>query len=163
MLFDAFEKILEKTLEALKECYKERLVSVVIYGSVGRQTQRFDSDVDLLIVVEDLPKGRFARLEEFECVEKMIEPVVEDVRKIGVQTYLSPVIKTPEEVIKGSLLFLDMVEDAKILYDRDNFFEKFLESFREKLNKLGARRIKRGSSWYWELKPDYKPDEVFEI
>ncbi len=163
MLFEAFEKILKKTLEALKEYYKERLISVVVYGSVGRQTQRFDSDMDILVVVENLPNGRFARVEEFECVEKMIEPVLEDARRIGVQTYLSPVIKTPEEVIKGSLLFLDMLEDAKILYDRDGFFEKFLESFREKLEKLGARRIRRGSSWYWELKPDYKPGEVFEI
>jgi len=28
---------------------------------------------------------------------------------------------------------------------------------------LGSRRIWTGDTWYWDLKPDFKPGEVFEL
>jgi hypothetical protein len=31
------------------------------------------------------------------------------------------------------------------------------------LEQLGARRIWRGNAWFWDLKPDYRPGEVFEL
>ena len=76
---------------------------------------------------------------------------------------LSPVFKTPEEIASGSPLFLDMVEDVRMLFDRDRFFAKVLKKLKKRLQKLGARRIWQGNAWYWDLKPDYQPGEVFEI
>lgn len=72
-------------------------------------------------------------------------------------------IKTPEEVEAGSLLFLDMLEDGKILFDRDDFLKRYFEKLRDKLKKLGARRVNRGEAWFWILKENYKPGEIFEI
>ncbi|GAB6182742.1 nucleotidyltransferase domain-containing protein [Thermodesulfovibrio hydrogeniphilus] len=163
VLHKSFKKILEETLKILKNYYGERLVSVVVYGSVGRGTQRFDSDIDLLLVVKNLPKGRFARIEEFREIEKMLEPFLSEAETRGIYTEFSPLIKTPDEVKSGSPLFLDMIDDAKILYDKNEFFKNFLEDLRKRLNRLGARRIWLGNSWYWDLKPDYKPGEVFKI
>ncbi len=76
---------------------------------------------------------------------------------------ISPVFKTPEEVARGSALFLDIVEDGRILFDREGFFAHFRERFRQRLSQLGARRVWIGSAWYWDLKPDYRPGEVFEL
>jgi hypothetical protein len=76
---------------------------------------------------------------------------------------LSPVFRTPEELVAGGLLYLDMTEDARILHDPDGVLAGFLERFRVRLARLGSRRIWRGNAWYWDLKPDYKPGEVFEI
>lgn len=56
-----------------------------------------------------------------------------------------------------------MLEDARIVYDRDGFLQKAFDEFSVSLSRLGARRIWRDTSWYWDLKPDYKPGEVFEI
>lgn len=56
-----------------------------------------------------------------------------------------------------------MVEDAIILYDKDNFFENILNSLRRRLKELGAERKKLGKKWYWVLKKDYKIGEVIEI
>ena len=64
---------------------------------------------------------------------------------------------------QGSPLFLDMVDDARILLDRGDFFQRELNGLRERLARLGARRIWKGNAWYWDLKPDYTPGEVFEI
>jgi hypothetical protein len=76
---------------------------------------------------------------------------------------LSPVFKTPAEVEAGSPLFLDMIDDARLLHDTDGFFRRYLDGFRRRLQALGSRRIWLGNAWYWELKPDLKPGEVFTL
>ncbi|MCR4438387.1 MAG: nucleotidyltransferase domain-containing protein [bacterium] len=158
-----YEKLLAALVAACKEVYGERLVSVAVFGSVGRGTARPDSDIDLLIVASPLPDGRLARATEFEGVERLLRAEVAALHEAGVTAELSPVFKTPEELAAGSPLLLDMVEDARILYDRGRVLEAALMRLRERLQKLGARRIWRGDAWYWDLKPDYRPGEVFEL
>ncbi len=48
MLKERFGKLEGKLLSEIKSYYGERLISVVIFGSVARGAQRPDSDVDLL-------------------------------------------------------------------------------------------------------------------
>ncbi len=141
----------------------ERLASVALYGSAGRGTQGPESDLDVLIVAESLPRGRLARVEDFAPVEAALEPRLAEMGSCGFATEVSPVFKTPEEVAMGSPLFLDMTEDARILYDRDGFFAAALDRLRARLKALGSRRIWCGNAWYWDLKPDYKPGEEFEL
>ena len=163
ILKDVFDELLTKIVDAAQVVYGERLVSIALYGSVARGTMRHDSDMDLLVVARDIPRGRLKRVEEFEAIE---ETMAEDFRRAashGINTTLSPVFKTPEEVLAGSPLFFDMVEDVRVLYDRDGFFAKKLARLRNRLTELGAKRIWQGNAWYWDLKPDYKPGEVFEL
>ena len=143
--------------------YGDRLVSLVVFGSVGRRTCRPDSDIDVLLLVKKLPRGRTRRVAEFSKIEEKIEDELHRFRRIGIFIELSPVIKSPIEAKAGSPIFLDMVEDARILFDRDGFFAKRLEALKRRLKALGARRLWSGSAWYWDLKPDYIPGEVFEI
>lgn len=158
-----FESLLAHVLTACQDYYGERLVSLAVFGSVGRGTPRSDSDMDLLIVAEGLPNGRLKRADEFRSVETKLASQLAEARTVGLAAELSPIFKTPAEVRQGSLLFLDMTEDARILHDRDNFLREALARFKEQLNRLGARRVWRGNVWFWDLKPDYKPGEVFEI
>jgi hypothetical protein len=136
-----------------RNLYGERLITLAIFGSVARGTAAAESDVDLLIVSNGLPQGRIKRVSEFAKIERNCKPVVP----------LSPVIKAPEEVLSGSPLFLDMVYDAMILYDKDLFFTNYLSRLKERLDRLGAKRVVQGDRWYWDLKPDYRAGEVFEI
>jgi hypothetical protein len=76
---------------------------------------------------------------------------------------LSPVFKTPHEAEAGSPLFLDMVEDARILHDEGGFLAGFLERLRQRLVALGSRRVWAGSAWYWVLKPDLQPGETIVL
>lgn len=162
-LREVFDRLLAETCLATKQVYGERLVTLAVFGSVGRESLRPDSDIDLLLVVDELPRGRMARMAEFAAVESAMASHLADAANAGVSTSLSPVFKTREEVCRGSLLFLDMIEDTKILYDRDRFFTRFLERFRERLAKLGARRVWRGNAWYWVLKAEYQIGETFEV
>lgn len=158
-----FELLLRDLKSAIQTFYGPHLVSVVVFGSVGRGTPRSDSDVDLLIVADPLPPGRMRRVDEFAGVKKALANRIKVLEECGIFTRLSPVFKTPAEVRRGSLLFLDMIEDGRTLVDPSDFWRRYLREFRRRLNRLGARKIYEGDSWYWDLKPDYKPGEVFEI
>lgn len=162
-LKEHFERLACDLLEACRRHYGARLVSVVLYGSAGRGTQGPESDLDVLVVAEALPRGRLARVEDFAPVEAALEPRLAEMRSSGFSTEISPVFKTPEEVAAGSPLFLDMTEDALILHDREGFFAAALDRLRGRLKALGSRRVWCGNAWYWDLKPDYKPGEEFEL
>ena len=162
-LLQRYDELLERLLAELKATYGSGLVACAVFGSVGRGTQREDSDIDLLLVARGLPRGRFKRVEGFLPVETRLEPALRSVAPAGAPITLSPVFKTPEEVEAGSPLFLDLVEDARILYDPEGFLAGYLDRLRTRLRELGARRVRRGNAWYWDLKPDLKPGEVFAL
>jgi predicted nucleotidyltransferase len=162
---------LAETLRHLAECYTEaaqavlddNLTSVVLFGSVARGEAGPESDIDLFIVAERLPKGCFARRGCLEEVRARVEPLLEQLHTQDIWTDFTELIHTQEEAERIRPLYLDMVEDAVILYDREGFFAGVLNRLRDRLRQLGSRRIHIESGWYWDLKPDFKPGEVFEL
>jgi uncharacterized protein len=162
-LLQDFESLLKQLTVELELHYGNRLVSAVVFGSVGRGEPRSDSDIDILVVAKPLPKGRTLRVREFAAVKGKLSGKIHALAKKGIFTSLAPIFKTPEEVHAGSLLFLDMINDGRTLYDRSAFWESYMRGFQKRLNRLGAKRIVVGDRWYWDLKPDYVVGEVFEI
>ena len=162
-LLQRYEALLDRLLVEVQAVYGPRLVACAVFGSVGRGTPRHDSDIDLLLVVRGLPVGRTKRVEEFLPVDARLASALDADDTGRPPIVLSPVFKSPEEVEAGSPLFLDMIEDARILHDLEGFLVGHLGRLRARLRQLGARRIRRGNGWYWELKPDLKPGEVFTL
>lgn len=160
---EAYAESVAALLEECKRFYGERLVSFCLFGSVARQTMNNASDIDFLLVLEPLPDGRMARVREFDGVEKELAQIVTRLRRLGFYVQFSPIFKTRSEVREGSLLFLDMVDDGKILFDRDDFLSNWFSQWRRKLAAQGARKVRRGDSWYWILKEPYAVGEEFEI
>ena len=158
-----YEALLADLTEACRRHYGDRLRAVAVYGSVGRGTPRPDSDVDLLIVADGLPDGRFPRVEDFLLVEEALAPRMESARAAGLHPELSPIFKTRAELARGTPLLLDMTEDARILYDPDRCLAEALDRLRKRLRDLGSRRIWKGDAWYWDLKPDYRWGDVIEL
>lgn len=163
VLKERFKELEEMLLSAIIDFYGDRLITVALFGSIARGTQRFDSDVDLLIIAKDLPHGRIKRIREFEIIEETLDPFIRSLQKDGITTYISAIIKSPEEAEAGSPIFIDMVEDARILYDKGGFFARRLDKLRKRMTELGSKRIWRGNAWYWDLKPDAKAGENIEL
>jgi len=154
-----FSPILAALSDAVKDHYGDRLRALAVFGSVGRGTARPDSDIDLLLVVDDLPRGRLARVREFDAVERALKASFAR----STMPPMSPIFKTPSELDGGSPLLLDMTEDSVVLVDRAGVLRTRLDRLRARLAELGARRIWRGNAWYWDLKPDYRPGDVIEL
>ena len=71
------QELSQMIVDALvRECirfYRKWLVSIAVFGSVGRGTHGYTSDVDLLLVVDGLPRERIKRIREFDHIENSIE------------------------------------------------------------------------------------------
>ena len=158
-----YDILLDTLLEACRLHYGDRLRSLAVFGSVGRGTAKPDSDIDLLIVADGLPHGRIARVDEFRTIENFMRPHLDRAARIKLNPRLSPVFKTPEELERGTPLLLDMTEDARILHDPDHCLRNTLERLTSRLKELGSKRVWRGEDWYWDLKPDYRPGDVFDL
>ncbi len=158
-----YEALLNDVADACRRHYGGRLLSLAVYGSVGRGAPRPDSDVDLLVVAADLPDGPVARNDEFEAVRTAVAPRLAAAGAAGLHPELSPIFKTRAELDRGTPLLLDMTEDARILHDPDDCLADTLTRLRRRLRALGSRRVWRGDHWYWDLKPDYRPGEIFEL
>lgn len=162
-LLSRYDRLVTRLGEELRAHYGSRLVAAAVFGSVGRGTPRADSDVDVLIVARELPRGRLARVEEFLPVEERLAAERRVSEETAEPVAISPVFKTPEEVERGSPLFLDLVDDARVLHDPSGFLAGYLDGLRERLRTLGARRIWRGNVWHWELKPDLRFGEIITL
>ena len=162
-LLSQYDNLLDTVLKACKAHYGPRLVALAVYGSVGRATPRPDSDIDLLLVADDLPDGRIPRVEEFRVMADRLQTPLDLAADLGVHTRLAPIFKTPRELRRGTPLLLDMTEDARILHDPDRCLADTLDRLRARLRELGSKRVWKGDEWYWDLKPDYKPGDVFDL
>jgi hypothetical protein len=154
---------IERVAGAIRRVYGQRLRSIALFGSVARRSARPNSDIDLFVVVDDLPRGRFARSATFEPVERALAGDMEALKRNGIETELSVVLRTSLDIQTPTPLMLDMTEDAILLEDRGGILAAALEDLRQRLRRLGSRRIWIGTKWYWDLKPDYKRGEIIRL
>jgi hypothetical protein len=153
----------EAYAQALQKLLGRRLAAVALFGSTARAQARHGSDIDLIVVAEGLPQGNRARQEVLAPARAEVEPARLALEEQGVHTDFTTIIMTPEEAARFRYLYLDLTQDAILLYDRDGFFAGVLERLRRRLAELGAKRVWTGKTWYWVLKPDFQPGEEFTL
>ena len=140
-----YDALLTDLLGACRLHYGDRLAALAVYGSVGRGTPRFDSDVDVLIVANGLPAGQFPRVGDFRAVEQALTPRFQAAHDAGLHPELSPIFKTPAELVGGTPLLLDMTEDARILHDPDRCLAGVLDGLRTRLRTVTGITLPRGT------------------
>ncbi len=148
---EPYRTLVRRFLESLLKRYGDCLVSVVLFGSVARGDFRSTSDIDLLIVMRGV--GRLSRMRRYymivdaiECVEELRTRIAE----AGIFTGISPVILDYEEAKYFRPLYIELVHDAIILYDKGNFMRELLRRLSELLaERYEARRVSMGRRWYW--------------
>lgn len=157
--FEDYRKLLSKLVGHLRKEYGREFVSLVLYGSVARGEAREDSDVDLILVLDNPPPQYYKRTERLMNVLDKVECDIEESRP-----HLNPIVFSKAEAMENRYLFLDMIEDSKILYDQDDFFRERLNTLKTRLQELGSKKVYlEAGSWYWVLKPDLKIGEIFEL
>ncbi len=162
--------LLAKLVEAAREQLRDRLVSLVVYGSAARGTFELGkSDVDLLCVVEDEVEDRWKRIrdllkrfrlsDEYQICESWLK-----LRGFIGNPLFSVIDLSKSYALRFQPVYLDMLFHRAVLYDKDRFFSKLLERLRKCLIELGSMRVERADgTWFWILKPGLRPSELIEI
>jgi Nucleotidyltransferase domain. len=151
----------EEIVKAFLKVYEDDLVSLVLFGSYARGDQRKYSDIDLLVVLKKI-EDRYEVFKKFLEVEKILEETVyKGLRERGYDPYVSPIFLDISQAVKFRSLYIDLVFDAEVLFDKENLMKKTLERVGKRLEELGAKREKLGRIHYVVL-TKVKPGEVIK-
>ena len=156
--------MLDRFLSLLKEGMGERLIGILLYGSLARDQVKPDSDIDLLVVgkgdKEDVEDGyRRARDAPEETPE--YEALVEQ----AIWPSISPFIVSDEYLRQNTpWLVLEIQDQGLVLHELEGFLAWKIKRVHERMHELGTRKVMLPEgSWYWDVKPDWKLGEVFEL
>lgn len=140
---EKIESILNHVLRESNRRWGQDLVSVIVFGSFARGDAYEHSDIDLLIIVKNLPKG----WRERGTYELSLE-------RLGLtwNTPLQVILVEPEEIrlaIDNVMpLLLEIRESYRYLFDRDMFFQKEMKRFKKVMIRRGVRRL---AEHKWEV------------
>jgi predicted nucleotidyltransferase len=148
----------------VKEVFENSLVSLALFGSVARGDYKLDSDIDIFITIEDIPKSRSERS------HLILNNLIPLYKERGERIYpdvvlpeLHSVLRDKAQVLEGGFLYLDLVSEAKILVDRDGFFENHLERFGKKMKEWGSQKYIEQDGYYWIVKPGLQNGEILDL
>ena len=161
--YAVYESYIQTFCNRLKSSFgNEKILSVALFGSVARGQARSDSDIDLLIVhkkVDFNPVYRSVDIALALREENEYKRLIEQ----GLNPQPSCIFMTEGELWDRTHILLDILVEGILLYDV-GILESRLEALRERLNALGSKRIGLpDGTWYWDLKPDWKPGEIIEL
>jgi predicted nucleotidyltransferase len=160
-----YQELADEYTRAIRDFFGNRLVSVAFFGSVARGTADPESDVDVLVIAEDLPKDVGLRFRETMPVHEKIRKskAYSVLRLKGRSGFVSDLFLTPDETMAHPPILLDACDDAFLAYDKNEFLKGVLRDISMRLKELNAKKVKASKGYYWVLKPDAKPSEVVEI
>lgn len=162
--YERYKLLIDKLFAELKQSFGEDVIlSFAIFGSVARGEARENSDIDILVVhkpVEFDPVRRLAQL----LVHRIYRShEYEQLQRDGLNPDLYVIFMTEKDLYDRPLILLDILDHGIILYD-DGTLEKRFKSLKKRLTELGSKKVVLDDgTWYWDLKPDWKPGEVFEL
>ena len=126
--YPTYKPLLDCFVASVQETFDSAVLSVVLYGSVARGNATTESDVDLLLVLEKAPPVFRERIQ-------LLLPILRHLRHqacwealVAQRIFPSPnvVILSREEADQNLPLYLDMIEEARILLGSRAFFSPAL-------------------------------------
>jgi predicted nucleotidyltransferase len=164
-LAEAVREFSAQVAEILKDRYQDKLVSVCLFGSAARGQLRKGSDIDFLVVTKEAYQTYSKRVKEIMPLLASIREAEEYRRLEGFALNLEPsfLLSTVGEVMRHPPLLIEISQEGKLLFDRDDFLKQELNKVRKVMERLGSVRKKTPHGHYWVLQPGLKPDEVIEL
>lgn len=162
LTFDFCRPFLDRLVSELRLVLGSDLEAVALFGSVARDQGGQTSDLDLLVIHhrDDEPIHDFVRilvrLRQDREYQKLLEK--------GSYPEVTPLFLNIPSLKKHPWILLDVVDEGKILFSRSGLLEDELSNLRLRLRELGSRKVMlQDGTWYWDVKPDWKPGETFDL
>ena len=104
------KKAINELIENLKEAYGDNLVKVILYGSKARGSSTQDSDIDLMIILENYKN----KVEEIKKVGAIVSSI-----NFIYEVFISPVILRKKEYEDASILLVrNVIKEGFDLWTR---------------------------------------------
>ena len=157
-----FKALADRVVIEYRAALGDDLVAIALFGSVARSQARPDSDLDVYVVTRRPSLGD----PRLRAMWRRIEASPEH-QALVAEGYLptpSPVPHTVDDLRRHPWILLDIAHHGIVLYDPESLLERELDAVRRRMAQLGSRRVELpDGSWYWDLKPDWRPGEVVDL
>jgi hypothetical protein len=163
LTYEKCKPYVDKFISNLKHELGSTLLAVALFGSVARAEASRHSDIDLLIVHKNVQYDMCERVVRLQIKLRESEEY-RDLHKAGFTTEIFNVLLSEDELKSTPWVLLDIQDHGIILYDERGILKRKFEALRKRLKELGSRKVVLpDGTWYWDLKPDWKPGEVIEL
>jgi uncharacterized protein len=131
-------QVAERAADALVRGLGSHLVSVALFGSWARGEAGPDSDIDLLVIADDLPCDSLQRSAALRApIRTWLDPIAVFARtRAEFEVDITPV-------------HLDLALDARILFDRNGYLAERLGIVRQRMTEA---EIDRGPDLFWHFR-----------
>ena len=133
-------EIISELTEILKQKFNQDLLAIVLFGSIVKGNFTATSDIDVLVVCENLIK-------DWRVRDKMTLELTEEI-ELKYATSIHMVLVSKDEISHSiesvSPLMLEIYEANEVIYEKDSFFTQLLNNFEKNLKNLHAIKIEKG-------------------
>ena len=110
---------------------KEKVMGIMLFGSVARGLYRKDSDIDVLIVIRGSAISCIDEIEEsIDGVEELRAPLVQ----MGFYLRIRPLILSLEDLKIFRPIYLSIVDEGVILFERRDALTNFMTDIKRNIN-----------------------------
>lgn len=138
-----YENPLKEFIERVLSQYPNQVVSIVLFGSVAKGKARISSDVDLLVILKEVPL-------DWREKDKMFSDILLDIL-LRYHLRIFPIITSQAVALNsarlGNPLFYGILTGYLVLYDPSSFFEKILGIVKEGIKINKPVYIEKNKKW----------------
>ena len=147
-------KALSEASEEIAKTFGDELVGVALFGSWARGEGSEGSDVDVFVVLRTA-KGLAVRSKIYRIIARHVRRAV-----TLIDMRLAELLN---EELELTALLINIIADAVIIYDRDDFLKSFIEKGRRLIKKAGLVRYRTPDGKYGWMRRGGKPISVVEL
>lgn len=160
-----FRVYIQDFIMSLKNEFQEMLISAILFGSISRGKWSSTSDIDIFLIFADQISN------EVQLAQRLTEIKLGFYRTRRLKNDQGEQLHHPIQLVHSSrknldnfrTLFYDIAIDGMILFDRENTGAQFIKKIKQRIKRLGLKRIyDEENNFYWQHKK-VKFGEVIEI
>lgn len=127
-----FAKLMEELVEKAVEHYGERLCFIILFGSVAKDQHSPESDVDLLLVLDEKQSDYLEFVGFYENVEERLD-TIRKMKKVGLYPVINPIFKSYKTLSVKTPYLWD--SELKVLYQKGKMGDSFVTALRRYVEK----------------------------
>jgi predicted nucleotidyltransferase len=135
--------MIDRIAKDIKTLFGKDLVSIVLFGSHATGRQKDASDIDMLVVADNLSLSRKERLSIIFSITR---------KYLLKGKTVSMILRSRDEIKNGfeyyNPLLLSISENYRLLHDREKFFSSLMKGIK---NKIAQKEIQKFSDFSWRI------------